>query len=91
MVASTEAAAIFNCQCDQMQNCKNSCETVYVNTVAGVCLTQELVNVWSRYCALHVTDPDRNTTGRQIAMAQACSGQPSHNDQFKRWSFVPHG
>ena len=28
MVASMEAA-IFNCQCDQMQNCDGGCETMY--------------------------------------------------------------
>lgn len=29
MVASMEAA-IFNCQCDQMQNCEGGCETFFV-------------------------------------------------------------
>ena len=29
MVASTQAA-IFNCQCDQTQNCEGGCETIYV-------------------------------------------------------------
>ena len=28
MVASMEAA-VFNCQCDQMQNCEGDCETIY--------------------------------------------------------------
>ena len=28
MIASMEAA-VFNCQCDQMQNCEGGCETIY--------------------------------------------------------------
>ena len=30
MVASMEAV-IFNCHCDQMQNCEGGCETIYLN------------------------------------------------------------
>ena len=35
MVASMEAT-IFNCQCDQMQNCKGGCETIYDAGLWGV-------------------------------------------------------
>ena len=39
MVASTKAA-IFNCQCDQMQNFEGGCETIYVQHRAdlSVCM-----------------------------------------------------
>ena len=35
MVASIQAA-IFKCQCDQMQNCKGGCETIYDAGLWGV-------------------------------------------------------
>ena len=35
MVATMEAA-IFNCQCDQMQNCKDGCEVIYFTILKGV-------------------------------------------------------
>ena len=33
MVASVEPA-IFNCQCDQMQDCEGGCETIYVTRLS---------------------------------------------------------
>jgi len=51
---------------------------------------EELYNTWSRYCATHVTDPDKNAPAdRQIAMAQDCRGE-SHTDdlQFRSWQFI---
>lgn len=49
----------------------------------------ELYNVWSRYCATHVTDPDSNAPGdRQIAMAQDCSSSKDDSLQFRAWQFI---
>ena len=42
MVASMEAA-IFSCQCDQMQNCEGGCDTIYNN---GWYLPQTLRVCW---------------------------------------------
>jgi hypothetical protein len=49
----------------------------------------ELVNVWCRYCATHVTDPDLKTPGeRQIMMAQECAADTTEDGEFKRWEFI---
>ena len=37
MVASMEAA-IFDCQCAQMQNCEGGCETIYILRIVGLLL-----------------------------------------------------
>jgi len=52
-------------------------------------LDEKLINVWSKYCAMHVTDPDKKTEGdRQIAMAQDCATDSSSGALFKHWEFV---
>jgi len=52
----------------------------------------ELYNVWSHYCATHVTDPDVGAPAdRQVAMAQDCSGDGKASDdnlQFRTWQFI---
>lgn len=51
--------------------------------------TDELVNVWSRYCATHVSDPDLSAPGdRQIAMAQECTVETADSEPFKQWQFI---
>ena len=35
MVASMEAA-IFNCQCDQMQSCEGGCEAIYNTQICSI-------------------------------------------------------
>ena len=46
-----------------------------------------LRNVWSSYCAMHVTDPDKNVPhGRQILMAQDCGLDASGS--FISWEFI---
>ncbi|ELU05643.1 hypothetical protein CAPTEDRAFT_229009 [Capitella teleta] len=46
-------------------------------------------NVWSGYCWMHVTDPDKSTGGkRQIAMAQDCETDTS-DGQFISFEFIP--
>ena len=50
---------------------------------------EQLINVWSTYCAMHVTDPDPETEGdRQIAMAQECGTDNSNASHFKQWEFI---
>ena len=64
MVASMEAA-IFNCQCDQMQNCEVSCETIYkilvrifltmrlpslTVSVTGCKTAKAVVKLFMKYC-----------------------------------------
>lgn len=48
---------------------------------------KELRNVWSNFCATHVTDPDPRVEGRQIAMAQGCATTPEHRS-FIQWQFL---
>jgi len=57
--------------------------------------SEELFNVWSHYCATHVTDPDPSAPGdRQIAMAQDCGSAVSSDKdkddslQFRSWQFI---
>ena len=38
-------AAIFNCQCDQMQNCEGGCETTY----CFQCRSEEFINLCTKY------------------------------------------
>ena len=50
---------------------------------------EELWNMWSHYCATHVTDPDTKAPGdRQIAMAQDCTKWPDDSLQFRAWQFI---
>lgn len=45
-----------------------------------------LRNIWSNYCAMHVTDPDKKVPpGRQILMAQECIPNP---DMFVEFEFI---
>lgn len=88
-----------------LSNVAGKCVTVQVNAylLAKDCIpgethqlwlyrsaTGELVNVWCRYCATHVTDPDLRTPGeRQVMMAQECSVNSSPDAQlFKTWDFI---
>lgn len=48
---------------------------------------KELRNVWSNFCATHVTDPDPGVAGRQIAMAQGCAAT-SERRAFLQWQFL---
>lgn len=48
----------------------------------------ELRNVWSNFCATHVTDPDQTVRNRQIVMAQSCETLSEHRD-FLHWRFFP--
>ena len=53
---------------------------------------QRLVNKWSGYCILHVTDPDPKLSDvkRQIAMAQKCSADSTGDKrEFSSWKFLP--
>jgi len=59
--------------------------------------TGRLINVWSNFCAMHVTDPDNVVTQhwRQILMAQNCtvdlnSGRlhDISTAQFMSWKFI---
>lgn len=58
---------------------------------------QLLVNAWSRFCAMHVTDPlHHSVRWRQIVMAQNCSAESRRSvvsfspntQQFTLWTFV---
>jgi hypothetical protein len=49
---------------------------------------QELFNVWSKYCATHVTDPDSAQQGRQVMMAQHCQMTDPKQNIFRRWRFI---
>lgn len=64
----------------KLQNCRKD-DRQQLWTYKGM----ELRNVWSNYCATHVTDPggDRN---HQIMMAQACEVPPDHKP-FNQWQF----
>lgn len=46
----------------------------------------ELRNVWSNFCATHVTDPGAARHNRQIIMAQSCEVPPDHK-AFNQWQF----
>ena len=47
----------------------------------------ELTNVWSGYCAMHVTDPDKKVQkGRQILMVQEC--KLDKDGAFTKWDFI---
>ena len=58
----------------------------------------QLVNPWSSFCAMHVTDPENHANNwRQIVMAQNCSkevlqsstsfdGSTAH--RFAQWTFI---
>ena len=49
----------------------------------------QLVNDWSRFCLMHVTDPNPKTKGtRQVAMVQACGTDTSKDKAFSSWEFV---
>jgi len=57
----------------------------------------QLVNPWSSFCAMHVTDPENHTKNwRQIVMAQNCSNEVLQSsptfggtaDRFTQWTFV---
>ena len=59
---------------------------------------RQLVNVWSNYCAKHVTDPDPKSSaaGRQVVMAQDCAVDwylvavdDADAMKFSQWNFVP--
>ena len=46
-----------------------------------------LRNLWSNYCAMHVTDPDKNVEkGRQIMMVQEC--RPDASGMFIEFEFI---
>ena len=48
---------------------------------------ENLKNVWSGYCAMHVTDPDKSVSkGRQIFMVQECTSDK--DGAFTNWEFV---
>lgn len=49
-----------------------------------------LMNPWSGFCAMHVTDPDRDGTSRwrQILMAQNCTAVQNSIAPFMRWTFT---
>jgi len=49
----------------------------------------ELVNIWSNYCAQHVSDPDKRgeKDHNQIVMAQQCQVQEKAHLHFKQWTF----
>ena len=48
---------------------------------------EKLRNIWSLYCAMHVTDPDKNATkGRQIFMVQECDSDK--DGSFTNWEFL---
>ena len=47
----------------------------------------ELTNVWSGYCAMHVTDPDKRVQkSRQILMVQEC--KLDKDGSFTKWDFI---
>ncbi len=47
----------------------------------------KLINVWSNYCAMHVTDPDKKSEkGRQIMMVQECENDK--DGKFTDWEFL---
>jgi len=48
----------------------------------------ELLNLWSMFCARHVTDPAKFKEGRQIAMSQDCGIGAKKDNRFKQWLFV---
>lgn len=49
----------------------------------------KVYNDWSKYCLMHVTDPDRKVQEhRQIVMVQDCSKLEQSADQFIRWEFI---
>ena len=46
-----------------------------------------LRNVWSNYCAMHVTDPDKKVPkNRQIMMVQECPGDAA--GMFVEFEFI---
>lgn len=48
---------------------------------------ERLKNVWSGYCAMHVTDPDKTIPkGRQIFMVQECDSDK--DGSFTNWEFI---
>ena len=48
---------------------------------------EKLRNIWSLYCAMHVTDPDKNARkGRQIFMVQECDSDK--DGSFTNWEFL---
>ena len=51
---------------------------------------KRLVNFKSKFCAMHVTDPDPKMKDqkRQIAMAQDCSADKSKDLEFSSWKFI---
>ncbi len=47
----------------------------------------QLTNIWSGYCAMHVTDPDKKVAkGRQILMVQDC--ELDKDGSFVKWDFI---
>lgn len=50
--------------------------------------SQHLVNDWSSFCLMHVTDPEKqaDNSQRQIAMAQKCSADS--DGKFSTWEFI---
>ena len=47
MVAASMEAAIFNCRCDQMQNCEGGCETIYYYRCVAVCRQNYFGDSWN--------------------------------------------
>ena len=48
---------------------------------------EKLKNIWSNYCAMHVTDPDKTVPrGRQIFMVQECNSDK--DGSFTNWEFL---
>ena len=49
---------------------------------------QRLVNDWSSFCLMHVTDPEKQADNnpRQIAMAQKC--EADSDGKFSTWEFI---
>lgn len=48
-----------------------------------------LVNVWSKFCVMQVTDPDKSLgKDRQIAMIQSCNSYTQSDKDFMTWIFV---
>lgn len=64
-----------------LQNCRKD-DRQQLWTYKGM----ELRNVWSNFCATHVTDPGGAGRNRQIVMAQSCDVQPDHK-AFNQWQF----
>ncbi|ESO01486.1 hypothetical protein HELRODRAFT_174433 [Helobdella robusta] len=62
----------------------------YINKQKFIYNTKDhtLINVWSNYCVMQVTDPDQSTPGdRQIAMVQPCDSYQGHDKGFMKWVF----